>query len=141
MERIPKVVLESDGPIADLATCHGTQNVVGQDLPTTPQVGDASDGGEFSSPNPQLVKEVTAILGRKVPLVNVTRRLQEIVFLKWNRSITLNLQLKIFRHRKCLRTHVQQQDGRTKFNRKCEILDQLRLEITYQICDKSHRPI
>jgi hypothetical protein len=36
----------------DPATCHGTQNAVGHDLPTTPQVGSASDGGEFSSSNP-----------------------------------------------------------------------------------------
>ena len=36
----------------DPATCPGTQNAVGHDLPTTPQVGSASDGGEFSSSNP-----------------------------------------------------------------------------------------
>ena len=36
----------------DPATGPGTQNAVGQDLPTTPRVGNASDGGEFSSPNP-----------------------------------------------------------------------------------------
>ena len=29
-----------------------TENAVGDDIPTTPHMGDASDGGEFSSPSP-----------------------------------------------------------------------------------------
>jgi hypothetical protein len=31
------------------ATDHGTENAVGDDMPTTPHMGDASDGGEFLS--------------------------------------------------------------------------------------------
>ena len=34
------------------ATDPGTENAVGDDMPTTPHMGDASDGGEFSSPSP-----------------------------------------------------------------------------------------
>ena len=35
-----------------LAAGPGTENAVGNDISTTPQMGDASDGGEFSSPSP-----------------------------------------------------------------------------------------
>ena len=49
-EENPETGAEDGGSIP--AAGPGTENAVGNDIPTTPQMGDASDGGEFSSPSP-----------------------------------------------------------------------------------------
>ena len=49
-EENPETGAGNGGSIS--ATGPGTENAVGHDTPTTPQMGDASDGGDFLSPSP-----------------------------------------------------------------------------------------
>ena len=80
------------------ATDPNNNSDVGND-PTTPHMGDRSDGGEFESPNTE------GDTGRaRVP----SERVQKMTFLNRIRLNALNLQLKRFRHRKC-RRHLQVQ--------------------------------
>ena len=80
------------------ATDLGTENAVEQDGSTTPQVGHASDGGEFISPNPLNGGEGNT--GRaRAPSERGPAGSENSVSEQALPEQTFNLQLKISRHK------------------------------------------